>query len=79
MSVSKSTSEHNRTPSSAKIEVIAIRRIDKGTVRTIADVGLGLSLTLKEFKVIQQPGQLAWVSLQAVSGRAPMASGTSLR
>ena len=62
MNVSKSTSENNYTSSSTKTQVIAIRHIDKGTVRAIADVGLGPSLTLKEFKVIQQTGQRAWVS-----------------
>jgi DNA-binding cell septation regulator SpoVG len=62
MNVSESTSENNHTSSSAKIQVIAIRFIDKGAVRAIADVGLGSSLTIREFKVIQQSGQRAWVS-----------------
>ena len=52
MNVSKSASEHNQTSSATKIQVIAIRRIDKGTVQAITDVGLGPSLALKEFKVI---------------------------
>jgi hypothetical protein len=59
MNVSKSASENNQTSSSTKIQVLAIRRIDKGAVRAIADVGLGPSLTLKEFKIVQQPGQRA--------------------
>jgi DNA-binding cell septation regulator SpoVG len=62
MNVSESASENNHTSSSTKIGVIASRHINKGTVRAITDVGLGLSLTLREFKVIQQPGQRAWVS-----------------
>ena len=33
MNVSKSASEHNQTSSATKIQVIAIRRIDKGTVQ----------------------------------------------
>jgi hypothetical protein len=53
MSVSKPTSENNHTSSSTKIGVIANRHINKGTVRAIADIGLGASLILKEFKVIQ--------------------------
>lgn len=62
MNVAKSTSENNHTSSSAKIQLIALRRIDQGTVRTIADFGLGPSLTLKAFQVIPQPGQRARVS-----------------
>jgi DNA-binding cell septation regulator SpoVG len=62
MNVSESASENNHTSSSTKIGVIASRHINKGTIRAIADIGLGASLTLKEFKVIQQLGQRAWAS-----------------
>jgi DNA-binding cell septation regulator SpoVG len=62
MSVPKPLSESNQTSSSSKIRVIAIRRVGKGPVRIIADIGLGPSLIIKELKIIQQPGQRAWVS-----------------
>jgi DNA-binding cell septation regulator SpoVG len=42
--------------------VITIRLIDKGTVCAIADVGLGPWLVIKDFKIIEQPGQRGWVS-----------------
>jgi hypothetical protein len=62
MNVPNSEAENNDTASSTKIPVITIRRADTGTVRTIEDVGVGPSLTPKECKVIQQPGQWAWVN-----------------
>ena len=62
MSISKPVLERNQTAASTMMRVIAIRGVNKGTVRTVVDVGLGASLIIKEFKVIQQPGQKAWVS-----------------
>jgi hypothetical protein len=51
MNVSESASENNHASSSTKIRVIAIRHMNKGTVRAIAEAGLRPSLTLNELRV----------------------------
>ena len=62
MSVSESTAENNHMSLLTKSHVIAIRPIHKGTACAIAHIGLGPSLSLKGFKVIQQPSQREWVN-----------------
>jgi DNA-binding cell septation regulator SpoVG len=46
----------------ATLRVLALRRVERGTLKASADVALGQNLTLYDLRVIQQPGQRAWVS-----------------
>jgi DNA-binding cell septation regulator SpoVG len=62
MSLAASQLERNATSPSTKIRVIAVRPVNKGSLRAIVDVGLGPSLVIREFRVIQQAGQRAWVA-----------------
>ena len=45
-----------------KIEVVAVRPIDKGNLRAFVSVRLG-GVTIHDCRVIQQQGQAAWVSM----------------
>ena len=45
----------------AKIEVLKIKNIEKGSLKGFASVQLG-GVTIHDFRVIQQSGQDAWVS-----------------
>jgi DNA-binding cell septation regulator SpoVG len=48
------------------LEVLAIRRLDKpGRVPAFVDVRLG-GVTIKGCKVVQQPGQGAWLGMPSV-------------
>lgn len=44
------------------IEVIKIKSIEKGNFRGFADVQVG-EIEIRGFRIIQQPGQDAWVSV----------------
>jgi DNA-binding cell septation regulator SpoVG len=46
----------------SEIRVVTIKAVNKGSLRALVDIGLGPSLIVREFRVIQQPGQRAWVS-----------------
>jgi DNA-binding cell septation regulator SpoVG len=63
VTVSNATEDRNHAVPLAKIRVLSIRDINKGAVRAVADIGLGPLLIIKEFNIIQQPGQRVWVSL----------------
>jgi DNA-binding cell septation regulator SpoVG len=41
---------------------LAIHRVEKAALRAFADVALGLSIIIYGFRLVQQPGQRAWVS-----------------
>jgi len=49
------------TPST--IQVMELTAIGKGNLKAMASVRIGPSLTLHKVRVIQQPGQRAWVSM----------------
>jgi hypothetical protein len=51
--------ERPETPS--KIEVLAIKPINKGPLRAVCSVRLG-GVTIHDFKVVKQEGKAAWVS-----------------
>jgi DNA-binding cell septation regulator SpoVG len=51
-------------PWQGKIKVSALNRTDQaGTVKAFATIQIGDALEVRDCKVIQQPGQRAWVSL----------------
>jgi DNA-binding cell septation regulator SpoVG len=62
MNIASPTLESNEALSSTKIRVIALRRVNKGALRAIVDVGLGPSLVIREFRIVQQERQRPWVS-----------------
>ena len=47
--------------SAAKIEVVAMKAVNKGALRAMVSVRLGGAI-LHDFKVIKQEGQAAWVA-----------------
>jgi DNA-binding cell septation regulator SpoVG len=52
-----------QSPANASsIEVVSLRRVSHGNLRTFADVHFGTSLVIMGFRVIKQDGQDAWVS-----------------
>ena len=51
----------SQTESSGNIAVLTIRPAARGNLRGFADVRIG-ELVVKDLRVIQQPGQRAWVS-----------------
>lgn len=59
---------HCRTDGNQNVEVVDFRRTSAGNVRAFASVRIG-QLTLRNLKVVQQPGQQPWVSLPAVRGK----------
>jgi DNA-binding cell septation regulator SpoVG len=61
MNLSNPTQESKQTA----IRVITIRPVNKGSLRVTADISLGPSLMIREFRVIQQGRQRAWVSPRA--------------
>jgi DNA-binding cell septation regulator SpoVG len=56
-------------PRPTAIEVLEIRTIDRGNLRAFAKLRLG-SVVIHGCRVIQQPGQKAWVALPQIPGRA---------
>jgi DNA-binding cell septation regulator SpoVG len=51
------------TPRPATIEVLDLTALDKGNLKAMASVRIGPSLVVHKCRVIQQPGQRAWVSM----------------
>jgi DNA-binding cell septation regulator SpoVG len=47
----------------SSIQVVELTAIAKGNLKAMASVRIGPSLTLHKCRVIQQPGQRAWVSM----------------
>lgn len=45
-----------------RVEIFDMERFDKGNLKALAHVRLGRSIRVYGFRVIQQPGQKAWVS-----------------
>jgi DNA-binding cell septation regulator SpoVG len=50
-------------PRPATIEVLDLVALDKGNLKAMASVRIGPSLVVHKCRVIQQPGQRAWVSM----------------
>jgi DNA-binding cell septation regulator SpoVG len=51
-------------PIRSKIRVISVAPVaNAGTIRAFVAVEVGRSLTVKDLKVIQQPGQRPWVAM----------------
>jgi DNA-binding cell septation regulator SpoVG len=51
------------TATAARIEVIALSAVSAGNLKAFASVRIGPSLVVHKCRVIQQPGQRAWVSM----------------
>jgi DNA-binding cell septation regulator SpoVG len=60
MSIPQSPPQRNQAPS--KIRIITIHQAVGGNLRAFVDIGLGASLVIKGFRIVQQPGQKAWVA-----------------
>lgn len=58
----------NKPQSGNRVEVIDLRLVQHGSIRAYARVKLG-PLTIAGVKVIQQPGQRAWVRLPDQQGK----------
>ena len=51
------------TQQKARVDVLDVQRFsDKGNLKAFADIRLGRSVKVYGFRVVQQPGQKAWVS-----------------
>jgi DNA-binding cell septation regulator SpoVG len=51
------------TATAAAIEVLAVSAVSAGSLRAFASVRIGPSLVVRKVRIIQQPGQRAWVSM----------------
>lgn len=51
------------TTTAARIAIIALSAISAGNLKALASVQIGPSLVVHKCRVIQQPGQRAWVSM----------------
>jgi DNA-binding cell septation regulator SpoVG len=49
--------------SPATIEILALSAVSAGSLRAFASVRIGPALVVHKCRVIQQPGQRAWVSM----------------
>lgn len=49
-----------------KIEVLELRAVQRGNLKALASVRLG-DIVIHDFRVVQQPGQRAWVGEPAAS------------
>lgn len=50
------------SPSSASIEIIDLKPRQNGNVKAFCSVRIG-GVVIKECKIVQQPGQTAWLSM----------------
>jgi DNA-binding cell septation regulator SpoVG len=46
----------------AKVHIINIHYVAGGNLKAFVDIQLGQSLIIKGFRIVQQPGQKAWVA-----------------
>jgi DNA-binding cell septation regulator SpoVG len=51
------------TTTAAVIEVIAVSALSAGNLKAMASVQIGPALIVHKCRVIQQPGQKAWISM----------------
>jgi DNA-binding cell septation regulator SpoVG len=51
------------SPHPATVEVLKLVACEKGSLKAFVSVRIGPSLTVHKCRVIQQPGQRAWVSM----------------
>jgi DNA-binding cell septation regulator SpoVG len=51
------------TPPASRIEVLTLVAAGPGNLKALASVRIGPSLVVHKCRVIQQPGQRAWVSM----------------
>jgi len=54
--------EQAPTGRKSAVEVLAIKPLDSGNIKALVDVRLFGQITIREVKIIQQPGQSPWVS-----------------
>ena len=61
-SIPQSTTEGKSKQTQSNIGILAVRKLTGGNLKAFIDVQLGPSVTIFGFRVIQQPGQKAYVS-----------------
>jgi DNA-binding cell septation regulator SpoVG len=49
-------------PPRPKVRVMAVRNVSRGNLRALVDIALGPSLIIRDFRIVQKPGQRPWVS-----------------